>query len=245
MKRIYSMACGAVIFAVIFCSCSGREKRYTREEWEALQGIGSTTTPQESMYTLPAELLITHSEPDATVSTQATGPAAEKTQKPTQTAKATKTPAPTKAPASTKAPMPTKTPTRPLPTEPPAPTKPKLTAEIEDQVIKDIVYAHREEIWDIENRHEAALEVLNKEAADFEVYYLTRVRQLNEFYSSQGLLNSGTHKQALQQLDNQRMGYYQRIQEENRRYEQEKEELSLMISQEVEAYIQANYDTSP
>ena len=41
------------------------------------------------------------------------------------------------------------------------------------------------------------------------------------------------------------MGYYQRIQEENRRYEQEKEELSLMISQEVEAYIQANYDTSP
>ena len=35
------------------------------------------------------------------------------------------------------------------------------------------------------------------------------------------------------------------IQEENRRYEQEKEELSLMISQEVEAYIQANYDTSP
>jgi len=32
-------------------------------------------------------------------------------------------------------------PTKPLPTEPPAPTKPKLTAEIEDQVIKDIVYA--------------------------------------------------------------------------------------------------------
>lgn len=54
-----------------------------------------------------------------------------------------------------------------------------------------IVQSHYDEIQDIENRHIANMESINKEAEDFEVTYLIELRRINEQYANMGLANSG------------------------------------------------------
>lgn len=242
MRKILSLL-ALVVLSVYLVSCSS-EKKYTLDEWEAMQAestSSSTVNNSEFKYTVPDELTGTYGtysteriEPKTTAESSASKLKTD-TQaytKPTSIAtkpniNTTVTKAPTTA---SKAPTVAQ------------PTKPKVTDEIIEQVSQMIVQSHYDEIQDIENRHIANMESINKEAEDFEVTYLIELRRINEQYANMGLANSGAHKAAIQNLDNRRNAISQKRDNEINRYEEEKSALNERMVAEMMIYLEQNYD---
>lgn len=223
MKKVI---CGllAFVYALLLCSCSG-EKTYTKEEWEALQSHEATkqssiSTTSGSNIRQPNETTQkkTTTKKDITVKTE------EKSQN--------KTESPTETSAQT---------TQIFRTNPTTSTKPILTDDVESQLIELFVQKHSVELQDIEDRHSAAINALDKESSDFEVYYFVRVKQINEKYANMGLTGSGPHNSELRALENKRADIASRRNAEIERYKKEKDALIQLITSEMQQYIDENF----
>lgn len=223
MKKVI---CGLLVFAyaLLLCSCSG-EKMYTKEEWGASQSHEATkqlsiSTTSGSNIRQPNETTQkkTTTKKDITVKTE------EKSQN--------KTESPTETSAQT---------TQIFRTNPTTSTKPILTDDVESQLIELFVQKHSVELQDIEDRHSAAINALDKESSDFEVYYFVRVKQINEKYANMGLTGSGPHNSELRALENKRADIANRRNAEIERYKKEKDALIQLITSEMQQYIDENF----
>lgn len=223
MKKVI---CGLLVFAyaLLLCSCSG-EKMYTKEELGASQSHEATkqssiSTTSGSNIRQPNETTQkkTTTKKDITVKTE------EKSQN--------KTESPTETSAQT---------TQIFRTNPTTSTKPILTDDVESQLIELFVQKHSVELQDIEDRHSAAINALDKESSDFEVYYFVRVKQINEKYANMGLTGSGPHNSELRALENKRADIANRRNAEIERYKKEKDALIQLITSEMQQYIDENF----
>lgn len=131
--------------------------------------------------------------------------------------------------------------TQTLKTNPTTSTKPILTDDIESQLIELFVQKHSVELQDIEDRHSVAINAIDKESSDFEVYYFVRVKQINEKYANMGLTGSGPHNSELRALENKRADIANRRNAEIERYKKEKDALIQLITSEMQQYIDENF----
>lgn len=221
MKKVI---CGllAFVYALLLCSCSG-EKIYTKEEWGAPQSHeatkqSSSSTTSGSNIRQPNETTQKKTTPkkDITVKTE------KKSQKKTASPTAVQT-------------------TQALKTNPTTSTKPILTNDIESRLIELFVQKHSVELQDIEDRHSVAINALDKESSDFEVYYFVRVKQINEKYANMGLTGSDPHNSELRALENKRADIASRRNAEIERYKKEKDALIQLITSEMQQYIDENF----
>lgn len=208
------------------------------------QGEVSGTATSLSMYTVPAEpaapAATVKTPQKTTVKTTTSRPktAGSSSAKPTTTKPTTTKPAtakPTVPPATTPAPQPAQT----------SQTKPKLTPEIEEEIQYAFIELYWDDIEAVEMTHADNLALLEQQQNALEAVHLREEKLLYEQYANMGLTDSGTFKVAQQNLYNrqkrEKAAIQQQIDDEEARYEEEKNDLYAAILDDIDCYIDENY----
>ena len=193
------------------------------------QGEVSGTATSLSMYTVPAE----PAAPAATVKTPQKTTVKTTTSRPKTAGSSSAKP--TVPPATTPAPQPAQT----------SQTKPKLTPEIEEEIQYAFIELYWDDIEAVEMTHADNLALLEQQQNALEAVHLREEKLLYEQYANMGLIDSGTFKVAQQNLydrqKREKAAIQQQIDDEEARYEEEKNDLYAAILDDIDCYIDENY----